>query len=93
MYVLQLTITKGASGQGDTLPLPANATSHTQCGLDPGSVYSLKVTSKSGSGSGIAATLQVMMHLSCVVAGGGGDVWLVVVVVEVERIGMVWWWW
>ncbi|KAK7094764.1 receptor-type tyrosine-protein phosphatase kappa-like [Littorina saxatilis] len=53
-----VTIISQTDGQGETLRLlPSNATEFTRCGLDPGSVYNVSVSSRSGAGTGASSSV------------------------------------
>ncbi|KAL8611821.1 hypothetical protein ACOMHN_053542 [Nucella lapillus] len=54
-----LTLVNTRTGQGSTVTLDANSTSYTQCDLEPGSAYTLSMTSRSGAGLGQPTSLQV----------------------------------
>ena len=61
VYVLyyKVIIVKRTSSQGDPIIVPANVTHYTHCGLDPGSVYDVSVSSRSEDGDGEPSLIEV----------------------------------
>lgn len=55
----KVRVIKRTGVAGDTLILPANVTRYTHCGLDPGSVYDVSVSSRSRGGDGEPASIRV----------------------------------